>query len=138
VKFAQNISLLVLLCLIQSSCAKKYGCTDENALNFSEKAELEDHSCTYDKKLYLHWGPISDILWNAYNYEYLEVLINNHPEDTISNTDFSEHHIFVNTILYDLPQITRIQVLTNSDLQIFDGVYFINSSIGVSSLKIGD
>lgn len=45
--------ILVVLALNLSSCNKKPGCTDENAENFDDQAEVDDESCISPRKKYV-------------------------------------------------------------------------------------
>ena len=44
-----SIATIVLLAITISSCAKKQGCTDVDAINYDAVAEETDNSCTYSR-----------------------------------------------------------------------------------------
>ncbi len=74
-KLACLLSLLVLILL--TSCLKKYGCTNQKAVNFDPEAELRDMSCYFLQNFRLEWSDYTEEQWIDNGYDSIAVLINN-------------------------------------------------------------
>lgn len=52
--------LYLIVILTTTSCIDKYGCRDEDALNYSEKANRSDYTCIYESKGFFYWDQTTE------------------------------------------------------------------------------
>ncbi len=120
-RFIMTVTVVGSIALFSSSCKKREGCTDPNAINYDSKAKVDDGSCEYPTSTTNPTTSTTAKLTFKINHLYNNQAI---MFDTILYTNAAGNNHSITRLRYIISNIRLYK--SNGDSVMIDGYHFVD------------